>query len=102
MTDGEVTRQAAESVPPPADPEALRRDIERTRSELGATVEALSQKADVKSQVKEKVDEGMVQLRERQEAVRRDVAERPAPFAAGAAVAVGVVVLWIVRRRRRR
>jgi Protein of unknown function (DUF3618) len=100
MTDGETTQPAPESAPP-ADPETLRREIERTRLELGGTVEALSQKADVKSQVKEKVDEGKVQLRERQEAVRRDVAERPAPFAAGAAVAVGVLVLWVVRRRRR-
>jgi paraquat-inducible protein B len=100
MTDGELTEQTPESTPP-SDPETLRRDIEQTRSELGATVEALSQKADVKSQVKEKVDEGKVQLRERQEAVRKDVAERPAPFAAGAAVGVGVLVLWAVRRRRR-
>jgi paraquat-inducible protein B len=100
MTDGELTQQTPESTPP-SDPETLRHDIEQTRSELGATVEALSQKADVKSQVKEKVDEGKVQLRERQEAVRKDVAERPAPFAAGAAVGVGVLVLWAVRRRRR-
>ena len=100
MTDGELTQQTPESTPP-SDPETLQRDIEQTRSELGETVEALSQKADVKSQVKEKVDEGKVQLRERQDAVRKDVAERPAPFAAGAAVAVGVLVLWVVRRRRR-
>jgi len=33
-------------------PEEIRREIERTRSELGNTVEALSQKADVKERVK--------------------------------------------------
>jgi hypothetical protein len=32
-------------------PEELRREIERTRRELGDTVDALSQKADVKQQV---------------------------------------------------
>jgi hypothetical protein len=101
MTENEPSQQTA-GASPPSDPETLRHEIEQTRSELGATVEALSQKADVKSQVKGKVDEGKVQLRERQEAVRKDVAERPAPFAAGAAIAVGVLVLWAIRRRRRR
>ena len=33
-------------------PEELRREIERTRRELGDTVDALSQKADVKERVK--------------------------------------------------
>ena len=101
MSEGDLSQQTEASTPP-SDPDTLRRDIEKTRSDLGETVEALSQKADVKGQVRDKVEEGKVQLRERQEVVRRDVAERPAPFAAGAAVAVGVLVLWVVRRRRRR
>ena len=101
MTDSEGTRDS-EAADPSSDPATLRRDIDQTRSDLGETVEALSQKADVKTQLKEKVDEGKVQLRQRQETVRQDVAERPAPYAAGAAVAVGVLVLWVVRRRRRR
>ena len=33
-------------------PEEIRRDIEQTRRELGDTVDALSQKADVKERVK--------------------------------------------------
>jgi hypothetical protein len=33
-------------------PEELRREIERTRTELGDTVDALSHKADVKERVK--------------------------------------------------
>jgi ElaB/YqjD/DUF883 family membrane-anchored ribosome-binding protein len=36
---------------------ALRSDIERTRNELGETVEQLAQKADVKARAKDKVDE---------------------------------------------
>ncbi|MFJ2027107.1 DUF3618 domain-containing protein [Streptomyces sp. NPDC087897] len=35
-------------------PEELREQVERTRDELGQTVEALAGKADVKAQVKEK------------------------------------------------
>ena len=34
-------------------PEELRREIERTRRELGETVDALSHKADVKERVRE-------------------------------------------------
>jgi hypothetical protein len=34
-------------------PEELRREIERTRQELGETVDALSHKADVKERVRE-------------------------------------------------
>ena len=41
----------AQSVPD--DPEQLRQDIERTREQLGDTVEALVAKADVKAQAKE-------------------------------------------------
>ena len=39
----------------PDDPEQLRQDIERTREQLGETVEALVAKADVKAQAKDKV-----------------------------------------------
>jgi cobalamin biosynthesis Mg chelatase CobN len=40
----------------PNDPEQLRQDIERTREQLGETVEALVAKTDVKAQAKEKVN----------------------------------------------
>ena len=39
------------------DPEEIRREIARTRAELGETVEALATKADVKGQAKQKVAE---------------------------------------------
>jgi hypothetical protein len=38
-------------------PEEIRREIERTRRELADTVEALSHKADVKEQARQKKDE---------------------------------------------
>jgi hypothetical protein len=40
----------------PDDPEQLRQDIERTREQLGETVEALVAKTDVKAQAKGKVN----------------------------------------------
>jgi hypothetical protein len=39
------------------DPEQLQREIEHTRAELGDTVEALAEKADVKAQAKQKVED---------------------------------------------
>ena len=69
-------------------PEELRREIERTRRELGETVDALSHKADVKGQARIKKDE-----------VRQQVSENPVPLAA---VAGGVVALWLLLRLVRR
>jgi uncharacterized protein DUF3618 len=58
-------------------PEELRREIERTRRELGETVDALSHKADVKQRV----------------------SDNPVPLVA---MAGGVVVLWLLLRLVRR
>jgi hypothetical protein len=70
-------------------PEQLRDDIEQTRRELGETVERLSHKADVKAQVRAKREE--VEARAR---------ENPLPLgAAGAGIVLGLVALWIIRRR---
>jgi type VI protein secretion system component VasF len=71
------------------DTEQLRREIERTRTELGETVEALSHKADVKAHARAKAEQ-----------VKTLAQDNPAvPFAAGLVVAI--VVLWLIRRRRR-
>jgi hypothetical protein len=58
-------------------PEDIRREIERTRRELGETVDALSHKADVKQRV----------------------SDNPVPLVA---VAGGVVALWLLLRLARR
>ena len=47
----------------PADPDQLRQEIERTREELGETVEALIAKADVKARTRERVGEISERLR---------------------------------------
>jgi ElaB/YqjD/DUF883 family membrane-anchored ribosome-binding protein len=72
--------------------EALRREIEQTRAELGATVEALSHKADVKTQAREKVEHA-------KQNVQAQAREKPvAPIAAG--IAVALLALLVIRRRR--
>jgi hypothetical protein len=82
------------------DTEQLRRDIERTRAELGATVEALSHKADVKAQARAKAAQAKTQAREKAELARSQAQQKPAvPLAAG--IGVAIVALWLIRRRRR-
>jgi ElaB/YqjD/DUF883 family membrane-anchored ribosome-binding protein len=94
------------------DTEQLRRDIARTRAELGATVEALSHKADLKAQARARAEQAKAQARERAELVkvqarekaelaRTRAQENPAvPLAAG--IGVAIVALWAIRRRKRR
>ena len=69
-------------------PEELRREIERTRRELGDTVDALSHKADVKQQARQKKDE-----------VQERVKSNPTPLAAALG---GLVALLILRRLLKR
>ena len=69
-------------------PEEIRRDIERTRRELGDTVEALAHKADVKEQARVKKDE-----------LRQRVAANPTPLFVVGGLVAAFVVLRLVRRR---
>jgi hypothetical protein len=82
----------------PDDPVELRRDIEETREELGDTVEALAQKADIKARVSEKVEERKAALRERKAQVAHTTQERPIP-AIGVALATGLLLGWLLWRR---
>jgi dsDNA-specific endonuclease/ATPase MutS2 len=107
---------------PPGDVAGLRREIEQTRTELGATVEALAAKADVKARLHESAEDAKAQVREkvhelvdRAEAAlpkpARDAVERTArtarqnwrPLVAvtGAAVVALVVLRWWNGRRSR-
>ena len=53
---GDVADDQAGADDGPREPEEIRRDIEETRRELGDTVAAVTEKADVKAQAKAKVD----------------------------------------------
>ena len=123
MTEREQTRQASGDTQT-SDPEELRRGIEETRSDLGDTVEALAQKADVKAQFSAKVDERKEALRQRQESIKgkvgdarervpgatpedakraagqvaRKAEERPLP-AVGVGIGIGLVLGWLIGRR---
>ena len=70
-------------------PEEIRREIERTRRELGDTVDALSHKVDVKEQARLKKEE-----------VQQRVSANPAPLAA--VIGGGIVLLLLMRLIRRR
>ncbi len=75
----------------PVDQDALVADIDRTRAELAATIDAISDRVSPKKNARRALDQF------RQRAAQID------PVIAGgvAAVAVGVVVLVLWRRRKR-
>jgi hypothetical protein len=51
----EMSDSASEAADQEKSPDELRQEIEQTREELGDTVEALTHKADVKTQAKERI-----------------------------------------------
>ncbi len=92
-------------------PEEIRRDIERTRLELGDTVEALGKKTDVKGQAQERIAEAKFQAREKVDSIKQRASaatpssakeagstatatakSNPLPFAIGAALAFGFLI----------
>jgi ElaB/YqjD/DUF883 family membrane-anchored ribosome-binding protein len=106
---------------PPTEPEALRREIEQTRAELGETVEALAAKADVKARAHEAVDDVKHRVHDLTDDARERVhgavdtvayqvgkqrekvaALRPPVRVAIAAAVAGLVALLIVRKLRSR
>jgi MYXO-CTERM domain-containing protein len=81
---------------------ALLEEIEETREELGATVEALAHKADVKAHVHEKVEESKEQLQRKQHEVKAKLrATLDGPAVPGAIAAVAGLLLLVSLRRRR-
>jgi Protein of unknown function (DUF3618) len=103
--------QAVERGQQQRSPEEIRRDIEQTRGELGDTVEALAQKADVKTQAKERLDAARQTAREKKEEfvgraktstpegasagaqqLKSKAQENPLPFAVGGALFLGFLL----------
>jgi ElaB/YqjD/DUF883 family membrane-anchored ribosome-binding protein len=111
------------------DPEQIKQDIEQTREELGDTVAAVAEKADVKKQarskvagMKEKVTAGTGAAKQKATATKEQAAakanqatpesagagleqaqklarENPVPVAIGCAAAAGFVLGWLMGRR---
>jgi len=82
----------AEIEPQPLDEGTLVADIDRTRTELARTIDAISDRVSPKRNVQRVAD----RLRERVSQIDPVIAG-----AAAAAVAIGVTVLIALRRRRR-
>jgi len=82
----------------PDDAQLIRAEIERTREHLGATVELLAAKMDVKSRARAQATELARQARSRVASVTR---AHPVPLAAAVAGALAVVVSVTIWQRRR-
>ena len=78
----------------PADPDAIRADIEATREQLGRTVDELASRLDVPGRAKERA------LRTRDTAVETYRESPPAVLGAAAALVAVVVGLVVWRRKR--
>ena len=77
MSEEPTGARAASTEDPGAKaPEELQRDIEQTRADLGDTVDALSQKADVKAQLKAATNEQKAKLRAKREQFAQRLAQR--------------------------
>jgi Protein of unknown function (DUF3618) len=83
----------------PADVQRLRAEIERTREHLGATVDQLAARADVKGRARAKATGLARQARGRVAGVTRD---HPVPLAAAAAGVLAAAVSLAIWQRRRR
>ena len=104
---------------PASEPEEIQREIDETREQPGETVEALAQKTDdVKAQAKKKASETQETVKAKvadvqakvseatPEQAREPVAqaagrvrERPTVAIAAAALAGGLVLLWLLARK---
>lgn len=72
---GEDPSQVGETVEnEPRTPEEIEADIDRTRRDMGDTVAAVAEKADVKAQAKLKVEEAKARVKERVDAAKPDSA----------------------------
>jgi Protein of unknown function (DUF3618) len=71
---GRKTQVGGVAAAPPDNPEELKQEIERTREQLGETVEALAAKADVKAQARAKASQVTGRLRSRTAQARQRAA----------------------------
>jgi ElaB/YqjD/DUF883 family membrane-anchored ribosome-binding protein len=100
----------------PVNQDALVADIDRTRTELARTIDAIADRVSPKknvdramAEVRQRADQTMKQVRERADQTMKQVRERvsqPDPNVVGAAVAgvvvvVSVTTLFLWRRSRR-
>jgi hypothetical protein len=75
----------------------LREHIMQTRAELGATVEALAARADVRARVRETAEEAKTRVRQS----AQDAVRSPVPWMVLLAAAAAVTALVVLKRRNR-
>ncbi|GAB3260145.1 DUF3618 domain-containing protein [Arthrobacter pigmenti] len=91
-----------------AGPEEIKADIERTRAELGQTVEALSSKLDVKAQARRMAADGKVRANELATRVQASATDRQGKpvatvwFGLGGMLVAGAAVAVLLAWKRRR
>jgi hypothetical protein len=76
--------QAGQELDPERTPEQVRDEIEQTRVELGDTVAALAEKADVKAQARHAVDEAKETVTSKVSGVKETVAGKKDEFVSSA------------------
>ena len=88
---------------PDAGIEDIQADIAQTRNELGQTVEALSDKLDVKARAKDKATETKARVVEKADTLRHTATDNPKrTLPVAAVVLIGALAVGIVVWRRRR
>ena len=91
----------------PPDQNALVADIDRTRTELARTIDAISDRVSPKRNMDRARDEFRQRVNEVGQRVNNEVGQRASQVdpvlvgAAAAAILIGVTVLFLVRRRKR-
>ncbi len=97
MSDAEIKRSStAPGAGAPREPDKIREEIEQTREELGETVAAMAEKADVKQQAQAKAGELKEQAGAKARQARQLTQENPVPLALVGAFVAGVLFgrLW--------
>jgi ElaB/YqjD/DUF883 family membrane-anchored ribosome-binding protein len=95
-----VTQPGDTSSETRAAPEELREEIAATREDLGATVQALADKADVRARARERLDERKRQAQQAAGRAVEQVRRRPLPFATVGALLTGLIIGASLHRRR--
>lgn len=100
-SDGPV-RQPASTSNGARSKEEIEADIERTRQQLGETVDALSHKLDVKSRLREQAEHGRERAVHELHVRRRQAQQQPAVPVAVVTAVVLLTTLAVWRSRRRK
>ena len=98
-TTKRASEASAETAGAAPEAQQLREEIAATREDLGATVQALADKADVKARVRHQLGERKQQATGLARRTRAQVQRRPVLLASGGGAMLAVVIAALRRRR---